>query len=293
MSLKGNKSLNEELSSIKLLPQDELERLFIELNNSEDENIKKEIINTIAYHNLRLVRNFIAKNYNQVRISGYEYEELISIGYIGLINAIQRFDYKKGITFSTYATYYLKKEFYENQFTSKGVIHVKRASIERIKKVKKYINNYYIKTGRYPNYEEITKATNISERGLKLLILYNRLIYPFSMENVLKNDKIGPNFDLKVEEIITYEKRSFEDDVVFDMDRKECKGSDFHSLINNSNLTEREKLVIELTVLSNLNFSEIEKLIGYSRETVRRNYYSAIRKLKKNKEIIDIKKNGI
>jgi len=91
----GDKEFPKPLSS------KEEKEYFIKLKNGE-----KSARNTLIEHNLRLL-SYVAKKYKN---SGIEYEDLISIGTIGLCNAVDKYDMNCGIKFSTFAITCIKNE---------------------------------------------------------------------------------------------------------------------------------------------------------------------------------------
>lgn len=287
-----NYTLEEEINSIELLSQEEITNLFIKYEKTQDKKERQIIENTVAYHNIRLIRDFILKNWEKLGKTGYTFEELISIGYIGLIDAAKRYDYKKGYNFSTFAYSYIKKELYANLFTCKPVIQVKRASTNRIIAYRKFVINYYEEHGKDPSDEEIVEALKITIDGLKKLRLHIKLMYTISIDEIFKLKYTNEESGIKLGNIITYDEEPMDEMVIFNLDKKEHRGLNFKSLINNSHLTEREKKVITLKALKKLTFDEIGEIEGVSRETVRKSFVNGIKKLKRNRDVIDYKKYG-
>lgn len=85
-----------ENSNPKVLTPEEVKEYFTRINNG-DIDAKKDFIN----HNIKLVILVVNKYYNNTK---YEKDDLISIGFIGLIKATNSYDINKGILFSTFAT---------------------------------------------------------------------------------------------------------------------------------------------------------------------------------------------
>jgi DNA-directed RNA polymerase sigma subunit (sigma70/sigma32) len=111
--LKSNETIDNEIfqyilsSSLFPFYEDEQIRiLFHQLNSMEkDENEKQKIKKMIAHSQLRLVIN-ISKKYLE---RGLNFLELINEGNIGLLRAIEKYDYLKGYHFSTYATWWIRQ----------------------------------------------------------------------------------------------------------------------------------------------------------------------------------------
>lgn len=93
-----------ELRGSFILSQEKTNELFIKYENG-NEIEKKEALDKITYHNLKLVMS-IAKKFCG---KGLSYSDLIQEGNIGLLKAIERYDYKKGYKFSTYATWWIRQ----------------------------------------------------------------------------------------------------------------------------------------------------------------------------------------
>lgn len=96
--------LNDNIDHYPLLTANEEVELAKKIENGTDEE-KKEAIDKLSNSNLRLVL-FIAKDYVG---RGIPFLELISNGYLGLMKAVEKFDYHRGCRFSTYATWWIKE----------------------------------------------------------------------------------------------------------------------------------------------------------------------------------------
>ena len=88
-------SIGEHQSFPKILSADEEYSLFSQMKENSDEDARQKLI----LHNLRLVAHIVKKYYS----SSKNQEDLISIGTIGLIKAVDSFDHKNGAKFATYA----------------------------------------------------------------------------------------------------------------------------------------------------------------------------------------------
>ena len=143
----------KEIGTVPLLtPEEEIE-LAIRIA-SDDKNAKKRL----AEANLRLVVS-IAKRYVG---RGMQFLDLIQEGNLGLIKAVDKFDYTKGFKFSTYATWWIRqaitRAIADQARTSRIPVHM----VETINKVKKTSSQLLHKNGRDPTAEEIAKELNMS-----------------------------------------------------------------------------------------------------------------------------------
>jgi len=188
--IKTNKKIHNltNLSNKQImLFQAELKKYYIELDRFRE---------VIAEANLRLVIS-IAKKYQR---RGLTFEDLIQEGNIGLIKAIDRFDYKKGNKLSTYATWWIKQSIIRALEEKVREIRIPSHIQENINYLNRFILNYKAKHNKRPSDKEIIKELKIKPKDLKLYYLVNKSTQ--SLDVSLKDDgnqlySIIPNNNIK------------------------------------------------------------------------------------------------
>ncbi len=136
----------KEIGRVPLLTSEEEIELAIRIGNN-DEQAKKRL----SEANLRLVVS-IAKRYVG---RGMQFLDLIQEGNLGLIKAVEKFDYTKGFKFSTYATWWIRQAITRAIADQARTIRIPVHMVETINKVKKISSQLLHKNGHEPTAEEI------------------------------------------------------------------------------------------------------------------------------------------
>lgn len=148
------------ISKIPLLTQEQEQELGRRLAQG-DKKAREELIQS----NLRLVVS-IAKKYNG-KSAKIPFLDLIQEGNIGLMKAVDKWDYTLGYRFSTYATYWIKQSISKALLDQSRAIRIPVHIIEKLSKMAKVTNELTIELGREPSIKEIAERMGEEESKVK------------------------------------------------------------------------------------------------------------------------------
>ncbi len=237
--------------------------LDIEQGQREIEYSKNELVES----NLRLVVSIAKKYINR----GLQFSDLIQEGNIGLMKAVEKFEYQRGYKFSTYATWWIRQAITRAIADQARTIRIPVHMIETIHKINRTQRRMVQELGREPTEEEIAAETGFTAEKIRKILKIAQ--EPISLETPVGDD------DSHLRDFLEDSKTLSPPEIVSQMNLKEQL-----SLILDS-LTEREAKVIEMRFgLKDGNEHTLEEVgqeFNVTRERIRQIEAKALRKLKK------------
>jgi RNA polymerase primary sigma factor len=221
--------------------------------------------NILIESNLRLVVR-IAKNYITPEVSILD---LIQEGNLGLIRAVSKYDYKKGVRFSTYASWWIKQSIVRSLSNKKRVIRLPHRQEEKLRKINKVYNNLSQVLMREPTLVEIAEEIGIEEEEVASILN--------SSNSVASLDSKATEDSGSLHEVV--EDNSFEPDT--ELMRKNLR-EDTLKFLQGLHEKERRILMYRFSFISGKRYTlkKIGDELGISPETVRQIEIRALKKLR-------------
>ena len=252
----------KEIGKVPLLSMEEEVELAKRIE--EGEEIAKD---KLVEANLRLVVS-IAKRYVG---RGMQFLDLIQEGNLGLIKAAEKFDYRKGYKFSTYATWWIRQSITRSIADQARTIRIPVHMVETINRLIRTSRQLLQELGREPQPEEIGERLNMPVERV-------REIMKMSQEPVSLETPIGEEDDSHLGDFLKDDKSATPVDAASYMLLREQLGEVMNSL------TEREKqvLILRFGLIDGRarTLEEVGKVFEVTRERIRQIEAKALRKLR-------------
>ena len=251
-----------EIGQIPLLSYEEEIEYAQRVLNGEEE-AKQKLIES----NLRLVVSIAKKHTNR----GLKMLDLIQEGNMGLMKAVEKFEYEKGFKFSTYATWWIRQAITRAIADQGRTIRIPVHMIETINKIKKESRIILQETGKEPTAEELAEKLELPVEKVKSILEMNQ--DPISLET-----PVGSEEDSELGDFVEDDK--FADP--YDATTRVLLKEQLDEVLKT--LNEREEMVLRyrygLDDGSQKTLEEVGKIFNVTRERIRQIEVKALRKLR-------------
>ena len=245
---------HDSMGSVPLLAKDEMIRLGVLIQNPETpERKRKKAIDKLVLHNMRLIPSVVRRTLASKRTHRYGdtlTEDLLQVAVLGLYRAAAKFDPSRGYAFSTYATMWIYQAVSREVTCNYGMIRVPENTVRDFYNAVKVERNLM-----FPDQEP-----KVRERLVNAYFALNC----FSIEEL--SSKMEDDTDI-------YSAIGVED-------KNLNKGDSFDEILGLGGFNEKQEKVMRLIYEQSMTQTEVSKVVGISREAVKKIHEVSLRKLK-------------
>ena len=251
-----------EISAYRVLTKEEEVALAKKVRSG------KRSVNRLVESNL----SFVVKIANEYRTMGLPFEDLLNEGNIGLIEAAQRYDHRKGTKFITYAIWWIRKAILKALAEQATLVRVPNYQLKKVREIREMERNLSRSLGRRPRREEISAQMDSPVSKLDEIL-------QIKMREVSLDEKVGEERDTPISDyLVDLTSVNPEDEVIRNEGTELIRSALF-------TLTDQEKTVVAnrfgLKGRRVMTLKEIGEQMGLSRERIRQIECQAKRKLRK------------
>lgn len=237
-----------------------LDKLWMDYSKTKDSKLKEELI--VEYGTL--------VKYVSGRLSLYlgqyvEFEDLVSYGIFGLIDAIDKFDLNKGVKFETYASLRIRGSILDSIRKLDWVPRTVRQKQKQMDQVYLELEN---KLGHTPSDDEVADKLKIPVDEVQDFVKKNNIISLISLDEYVEQ-----NYEMNLNTV----KQSSTDEPEYIYEQQELKQSIADAI---EKLSEKEKMVITLYYFEELTLKEISAIMNISESRVSQLHTKAVSRLK-------------
>jgi RNA polymerase sigma factor (sigma-70 family) len=227
-------------------------------------------INKLSNETINKYKPLVKSIARKYASSGEPTEDLEQIGYLGLLNAVQLFDKKKGVKFTTYATWLINGEIRHYIRDKYSMVKIPHWVRDYNRKIDRYVEKYRQKHSKFPTIDEISDQFNITREGIVEILKGRNAVQVISLDKEMRRRE-GDTTPI-IENIKSKEYQSFQlpiEDVI-------------HLKNIMRTLKKIHKQVIYYLFYKDLTQTTVAEKLGITQRQVSRIKHEAIEELRKN-----------